>query len=74
MFVGKGALDYGGPRREFFRLFCKSMENSEYLQGYRRCFFLTIYPETSGITFLICLAPYFKDRVWLQLLQVIQVV
>ena len=39
MFVGEGALDYGGPRREFFRLFCQGIQNSLYFQGYPKSFF-----------------------------------
>ena len=34
-FVGEGAIDYGGPRREFFRLLAVKLDddNSQYFHG-----------------------------------------
>ena len=37
LFVGERALDYGGPKRKFFRLLYKTHGASVYLQGGHAC-------------------------------------
>jgi len=32
-FVGESAIDYGGPRQEFFRLFIDEVVKSDYMYG-----------------------------------------
>lgn len=38
-FVGEGGIDYGGPKREFFRLFIKELGNSDLILGGKNKFF-----------------------------------
>ena len=38
-FVGESGIDYGGPRREFFRLLLKELSESDLLLGGRNKYF-----------------------------------
>ena len=43
-FIGKGAIDYGGPKREFFRLFVQKLCESDYMHGGKTKFFVSDVP------------------------------
>ena len=43
-FVGEGAIDEGGPKREFFCLLIQEIGQSEYMQGGTQKFFLANVP------------------------------
>ena len=58
-FIGEGALDYGGPRREFFRLFCHELRSSQYFHGSSSCFFASFI---QGIQVYTCIYNYARTR------------
>ena len=43
-FIGEGAIDYGGPRREFFRLLIQKLSESDYMHGGESKFFVSDVP------------------------------
>ena len=43
-FIGEGAIDYGGPRREFFRLLIQQLSESDYMHGGKSKFFVSDVP------------------------------